>query len=161
MIQNFIFENLFLKIFFSCIQLFYSSTRSSGYHLNFFFNFRFSSRKSQSQKKTSLKDHSFYNTVSLKTWLILWTLTHLTLKMICSRKIVKSLSDLANFPANVSVWCQKKHLHCAISWSPRTAFLKHFESKCLYFFFFFTKVPIVKGNSEILTWFSEKPCGGL
>ena len=28
--------------------------------------------------------------------------------------------------------CQKKHLHCTISWRPRTTFLKHFESKCLY-----------------------------
>ena len=30
---------------------------------------------------------------------------------------------------HVSVWCQKKHLHCIISWRPRTAFLKHFDSK--------------------------------
>ena len=36
------------------------------------------------------------------------------------------------FRKQVSVWCQKKHLHCTISWHPRTAFLKHFESKCLY-----------------------------
>ena len=32
----------------------------------------------------------------------------------------------------VSVRCQKKYLHYTISWRPRTAFLKHFESKCLY-----------------------------
>ena len=32
----------------------------------FFFNFRFSSRKSQSQKKLAKKDESFYNTVSQK-----------------------------------------------------------------------------------------------
>ena len=33
---------------------------------------------------------------------------------------------------HVSVWFQKKHLGCAISWHQRTTFLKHFESKCLY-----------------------------
>ena len=34
---------------------------------------------------------------------------------------------------HVSVSCQKKnHLHCTISWRPRTTFLMHFESKCLY-----------------------------
>ena len=33
---------------------------------------------------------------------------------------------------HVSVWCQKKHLDCTISWNTRTEFLKHFESKCLY-----------------------------
>ena len=33
---------------------------------------------------------------------------------------------------HVSIWCQKKHLHWPISWRPRTAFLKHFEIKCLY-----------------------------
>ena len=33
---------------------------------------------------------------------------------------------------HVSVWCQKKYLHSTISWRPRTAFLKHFESKFLY-----------------------------
>ena len=40
---------------------------------------------------------------------------------------------LYKFPSkHVSVWCQKKHLACNISWRPRTAFLKNFESKCLY-----------------------------
>ena len=29
-----------------------------------------------------------------------------------------------------SVWCQKKDLHCIISWRPRTTFLIHFETKC-------------------------------
>ena len=33
---------------------------------------------------------------------------------------------------DISDWCQKKYLHSTISWRRRTAFLKHFESKCLY-----------------------------
>ena len=32
----------------------------------------------------------------------------------------------------ISVWSQKKHLRSTIYWRPRTAFLKQFESKCLY-----------------------------
>ena len=35
------------------------------------------------------------------------------------------------FRKHVSVWCQKNHLRCTISWHPISAFLKHFESKCL------------------------------
>ena len=34
---------------------------------------------------------------------------------------------------HVSVWCQKKHLHCTISWHPRTTFFKHFKSKYIVF----------------------------
>ena len=33
---------------------------------------------------------------------------------------------------HVTVWCQEKYLHCTISWRPRSTFLKHFKSKCLY-----------------------------
>ena len=33
---------------------------------------------------------------------------------------------------HASVWYQKKHLHCTISWRPRTAFFKLFERKYLY-----------------------------
>ena len=43
---------------------FYSSTRFSVHHQIFFFNFRFSSRKSQSQQ-TSKKKDPFYNTVTI------------------------------------------------------------------------------------------------
>ena len=30
---------------------------------------------------------------------------------------------------HVSLWCQKKHLHCTIFWRSRTTSLKHFKSK--------------------------------
>ena len=37
------------------------------------------------------------------------------------------------FPSkHVSVWCQKKYLHCTISWRATATFLKHFGRKCLY-----------------------------
>ena len=44
----------------------------------------------------------------------------------------KKFISLQIFQQNVSIWCKKKHLHCTISWCPRTTFLKYFESKCLY-----------------------------
>ena len=40
----------------------------------------------------------------------------------------KSFSLYKFFRKHVSVWCQKKHLHCTMSWHPRTAFLKHLYS---------------------------------
>ena len=44
----------------------------------------------------------------------------------------QSLSEFTSFPANTFLFgVRKKYTHCIISWSPRTAFLKHFQSKCL------------------------------
>ena len=49
----------------------------------------------------SFKDHSFYNTVSLKnTSLILRISTHLTLKVLCSRNTARNLSHFTNVRAN-------------------------------------------------------------
>ena len=95
----------------------------------FFLNFRFSSRESQSQQKLAKKITHF--TIQFPST-ILWTSIHLKLKMIPSHNTVKSLSDFTNFPADMFVSCQKKYLHCTLSWRPIIAFLKHFESKCLY-----------------------------
>ena len=76
----------------------------------FFYNFRFSSRESQSQKKTTEKDHSFCKAVSLKK-LILWTSTHLTLNTICFRNATKTLSDFtANFSANMFLFDVRKNI---------------------------------------------------
>ena len=44
----------------------------------------------------------------------------------------KALSVYKFSSKYVSVWCQEDHLHCSISWRPRTTFLEHFENKCLY-----------------------------
>ena len=54
---------------------------------------------------------------------------------------------------HVSVWCQKKYLHYAISWRPITAFLKHFESKCLYISIYLLKKKLFLRRSKV--W----PCG--
>ena len=95
----------------------------------FFLIFRFSRRKSQSQTKPSKKDHSFYNIVLLKKPHLFrepeldW---HWKFEMIWTLKWLWKFSS-----KHVSVWCQKKHLHCNISWRPRTVFLKLFDSKYL------------------------------
>ena len=85
--------------------------------------------------KTSENDHSFYNTVLLKKphAHILLTSTHLILKITCFQNKAKNLSHFTNFSANIILFgVRKKHLDCTTSWRPRTAFLKHFESKCMY-----------------------------
>ena len=52
---------------------------------------------------------------------------------------------------HVSVWCQKKQLHCTISWCSRTTFLKHFESKCLYISVYISKNILFQRLSKILS----------
>ena len=57
-----------------------------------------------------------------KTSLILRISTLLTLKIICSQSASKKLSKHTNFPANMFLFgVRKKHLHCTISWRPRTS----------------------------------------
>ena len=74
----------------------------------------FSSRKSQSQKRISEKDHSFYNySFAQKTSLILWTSTHLTLKIICSHNTAKNFSVFTNFSANMFLFGVRKSIFTA------------------------------------------------
>ena len=133
MIQNLIFETILLKILFLAYNFFIFNHMFQRASSKFFFDFRFSRQKSQSQQKLLTKITYFAIQVRSKHLIILRTSTHLTLKIICSQNTSKNhFSRYKFFTKHVSVWCQKKHLHCTISWHPRTAFLKHFESKCLY-----------------------------
>ena len=110
MIQNLIFDILFLKILFQTYNFFYTRPHVPVDIIRvFLFKFQIFQQKVSKSTKTSKKGHSFYNTVSLE-------------------KPYKFSSK------HVSVWCQKKHLHCTISGRPRTVFLEHFESKSLYIF---------------------------
>ena len=52
---------------------------------------------------------------------------------------------------HVSVWCQKKHLRCTISWRRRTTFLKHFESKYLYISVYLYKKFLFQRRIKILS----------
>ena len=63
------------------------------------FNFRFSSRKCQSQQKLP-KKITHFPIQFLKTSLILQTSVHLTLKIICSRNTAKKISGFTKFLVN-------------------------------------------------------------
>ena len=126
--------NSFIEYVISSRYLSYIQSRSSGHYQRFFFDFRFSGRKSQSQQKLSTKITYFTIQFRSKNLTHLCTSTHVKLKIICSRNAAKILSHFTtDFSANMFLFgVRKKHLHCAISSHPKTAFLKHFESKCLY-----------------------------
>ena len=133
MIQNLIFGIILLKILFLAYNFFIFIHMFQRTSSKFFFDFRFSRRKSQSQQKLLIKITYFAIQVRSKH------LTHFTNvnsldneNNMLPKHCQKSFSLYKCFRKHVSVWCQKKHLHCTISWHPRTAFLKHFESKCLY-----------------------------
>ena len=73
----------------------------------FFLNFRFSSRESQSQQKLAKKITRF--TIQFPST-ILRTSIHLKLKMIPSHNTVKSLSDFTNFPADMFMFRVRKNI---------------------------------------------------
>ena len=106
MTQNVIFGILFLKILFWAYNFFIFAQTFQRTSSEFLFNFRFSSRKSQSQQK----QHSF----ARKTLLILRISTHLTLKIICSRNTAKNLSDFKDFPADMFLFGVRENICTAI-----------------------------------------------
>ena len=86
------------------------SRLSSGHHQRYFYNFRFSSRKSQHQQKLAKKITYFPGQFRSEKVTVLRTSTHLTLKIICSRNTANSLSDYKNFPANMFLFGARKNI---------------------------------------------------
>ena len=143
-------EFFFWKYYFGHKKFLYLSRSSSGYHQSlFFFDFRFSSRKSQSQQRLAKK------------------ITHFTVQF-CSKSLTHytSLNSLGNennmllqhgqkpfwvFSKHISVWCQKQYLYCTISWRPRTAFLTQIESNCLYISIYLLRTFLFQRLSKILS----------
>ena len=129
------------------------STRCSGI-IRFFKNFRFSSRKSQSQQKLAKKFTHFAIQFHSKN------LTHFTnLNSIDIESNILPQHSQKPFwlykysSKQIPVWCQKRHLHFTISWRPRTAFLKHFKSKCLYTSVYFRKkIFVLETKSDFICW---------
>ena len=149
--QSLIFGILFWKYYFGDKTFLFLPIRSSWHRIFLFFNFRFSNW-SLKVNKNERKRYSYYNTVSLKK-------LHTHFMNLNSLDIEKNMLLqhsqkpfwLYKFSSkHVSVWCQKKHLHCTISWRPRTAFLKHFESKCLYISVYLRKKIFVPDAFQIL-----------
>ena len=128
-ICNSFFENIISRVynFFMFIHTFQCISSES------FFNFRMSSWKSQSQQKLVKKIIHFTIQFHSKHLTHLTNLSSLDIENNMLPKKRQKPFSLYKFPSkHVSCWCQKKHLHYTISWHPRTVFLKHFESKCLY-----------------------------
>ena len=134
MIQNLIFGNFLQKYYFifGHTTLWYSSTRFRG-HYQIFLIFRFSSRNSQSQQKLAKNFTHFTIQFCSENLTHFMNLNSLDIeKNMLSQHSQKPFSLYKFSSHHFSVWCQKKHLHCFIFWLAKTAFLKHFESKCLY-----------------------------
>ena len=90
------------------------------------FNFRFSSRKSQSQQKLVKNIANFTIQIHSKN---LTYFTNLNSLKIVKSKIPQHSHSLYKFSStHVSDWYQKKHLNCTISRCPRIVFSKHWES---------------------------------
>ena len=96
--------------------------------------------------KTSKKDSSSYNTVSIKKP-----------RTFYERRLSQTYKKYtpATQPNYLSRWCQKKHLHSTIHKRPRTAFLEHLESKCLDIPANLRSKIFILETQEAFTW-----CGG-
>ena len=101
MIQNVIFGILFLKILFWAYNFFIFVEKFPRTSSEFLFNFRFSSRKSQSQQKLAKRPLILQYSFAQKTLLILRTSTHLTLQIICSRNTAKNFSNFKDCLADM------------------------------------------------------------
>ena len=122
----------FWKYFFG-LTLFYNRLHMPVDIIRVFFNSRFCSRKYQSQQKLTKKITHFTIQFLSKNLTHFTNLNSLDTENNMHPKCSQKPSAFYKcFSKHVSVWCQKNYLYCTISWRPRTAFLKHFKSKCLY-----------------------------
>ena len=128
------------KIFGNTILL-YSSTR-----FRVFFSFRFFSRESQSQQKLPKKITHFTIQSCQKISLIIWTSTHLTLKIICCCNAAKNLSEFnKNFPANMFLFgVRKKHLHSTVSWRPKLHSWNTLKANVRFFLYISVRKDLVR-----------------
>ena len=137
MIQSLIFVIPFFENIIPGEQLW--STRSSANHQSFFYS-RICSGKSQSQLKP-VKNITHF-TIQFRSNNHNHFTSHNPFEIeneMLPKHSQKTLSVYTFSSKDVSVWCKKKHLHCTISWRPRTTFMKHFEKKCLYISVYLSK----------------------
>ena len=84
-------------------------------------------------------------------------ITHFTnpLKMMCSQNKAFPLYKFCS--KRNAAWCQKKHLNCSTLWCERTAYWKHFESKCVCISVYLLEKIIVPKTQDFI-WCDEG-CG--
>ena len=102
--------NSFLKILFRANSFIIFLHMFQWTSSELFFNFRFSSKKSQSQQKLEKRSLILQYSFAQNTSLILRTSTHLTSKIIWSHNTAKNLSGFINFPVNMFLFGVKKNI---------------------------------------------------
>ena len=123
----------FFKNINSGIQLFKICPHVPVDIIRVFLNFRFSSKKYQSPQKLAKKFTHFTIQFHSKNLTHFTNLNSLDIESNMLPQHSQKPFWLYKYSSkHISVWCQKEHLHCTISWRPRNSFLKHFERKCLY-----------------------------
>ena len=98
------------------------------------FNFRFSTRKCQSQQKLP-KKITHFPIQFLKTSLVLQTSAHLTLKIICSRNTAKKISSFTNFPVKMFLSGVKKDIALQYFLTPKNCTLEALWKQMSVYFF--------------------------
>ena len=116
-----------------------------------FLVFRLYSRKSQSQQKLAKKITHFTIQFRSKNLTHFTNLNSLDIENNMLPQHSQKPFWLYKFSSkHVSVWCQKKHFGCTISWHQRTTFLKHFKSKCLCISVYLRRKFLFQRGSKIL-----------
>ena len=152
MIQNLIFNVFFGKYFFGHTTFLYSSTSSSGHHYCFFFNFRYFSRKSQSQQKLPKKITNFtiqFRSTNLTHFM---KLNSLDIKNNIFLQHSQKPFWLYEFSSkHVSVWGKKKHLHPIISWRPKLHSWSILKANDRIFLYISVRKDLFQRRSKILS----------
>ena len=126
-------EFFFKKLLFRTYNLFIFVHTFQWTSSDFFFNFRLSSRNSQSQQTLAKKMIHFTIQFCSKNRTHFKELNLLGIEHNMLPQHSQTPFWIYKFSSkHVSIWCQEKYLHCTISWRPRTAFWKHLESIGLY-----------------------------
>ena len=151
MLQNHVFQIIFLKTFFRAYNFFifvHTFQRTSS---EFLFNFRLSSRKSQNHQKLPKNITHFIIQFLSKN------LTHFmnlnSLKITCSRNTAKNLSDFTtNFLANTFLFgVRRKHFHSTISWRPKLHSWSTLKANALIFLYISVSV-VPKAWWDFISW---------
>ena len=135
----------FWKYFFGHTNLLYSSTRVSRHHQSFF-NFRFFSRKSQSQQKLPKKITHF--TIQFRSKNLTHYMNLISLDIENNMPLQHSQRPFwiySKFSSkHVSVLCQKKHLHSSFSWRPKMHFLSTLKANVRFFLYISVRKGVVR-----------------
>ena len=100
-----------MKIFFSGIQIFYICPHASVDIIRVFLISDFLAESLKASKNYRKNFLILQYTFAQNTSLILWTSSHLTLKIICPCNTAKDLYEFSkNFPANTFLFCVRKNI---------------------------------------------------